>query len=143
MKVWHCKIGMVAEECLPQRADAPMRKAVEAAYQNITGKEPGFIFSGWNGELKESELAIVENRNPVSDVLAVSCMTDNAKRRVSEKRQDYENSWEDCDIAYLHQQLLFKMNEQKALLVEGKFSEKLALDIINFSSFINARANRN
>jgi hypothetical protein len=41
-----------------------MRRAVERAYRDITGREPDFIFSGWGAQLTESERAVVEDRLP-------------------------------------------------------------------------------
>lgn len=63
-KVWECKIGEIDENALPPGADFPMRRAIEAAYFALTGKEPKFIFSGWGGELNEIQRAIVESDNP-------------------------------------------------------------------------------
>lgn len=61
--IWACKIGEAG--VLHERGlDLPMRKAVAAAYREITGEEPDFIFSGWRGELTEPERAVVENRLP-------------------------------------------------------------------------------
>lgn len=64
MKIWDCKIGECDDSLLPPGADGPMREAVARAYREITGLEPGFIFSGWGGELTEGERAVVENRLP-------------------------------------------------------------------------------
>ncbi|MCL4715515.1 MAG: hypothetical protein KJZ75_11440 [Hyphomonadaceae bacterium] len=66
-KIWTCKIGEVPSAALPDGADAPMRDAVARAYAAVTGEEPLFIFSGWGGELDESERAVVENREPSED----------------------------------------------------------------------------
>src|SRR5216117_3983789 len=63
MQVWECKIGGSATG-LPAGADYPMRRAIERAYREITGEDPEFIFSGWDGDLTESELAVVEDRLP-------------------------------------------------------------------------------
>lgn len=65
-KIWSCKIG----EAIPltKGADLPMREAVARAYEEITGMEPVFIFSGWGAELTESERAVVEDRPPREDV---------------------------------------------------------------------------
>lgn len=62
-EIWFCKIGETVAS-LPHGADFPMRRAIEAAYREITGEAPAFIFSGWGGELTESERAVVENRLP-------------------------------------------------------------------------------
>ncbi len=60
--IWGCKIG--TEKVLPPGSDLPMRKAVEKAFREITGHDPEFVFSGWNMELTEPELAVVEDRLP-------------------------------------------------------------------------------
>lgn len=62
MNVWECKIGGAA--ALPPGSDLPMRLAVVRAYREITGVDAEFIFSGWAGQLTESEMAVVENRLP-------------------------------------------------------------------------------
>jgi len=62
-RVWKCKIGGQAD-MLPMGADSPMRKAIRAAYLELTGCEPEFIFSGWAAKLTEGERAVVENREP-------------------------------------------------------------------------------
>lgn len=46
-KIWTCKIGSVDDNELPDGADAPMRQAVQRAYFEMTGRCPGFTFSGW------------------------------------------------------------------------------------------------
>jgi hypothetical protein len=67
MKIWSCKIGEVDEAKLPNGADFPMRRAIAKAYEEITGEEPTFLFSGWGAELEEIERAVVENRLPEVD----------------------------------------------------------------------------
>lgn len=59
MKIWSCKIGECEEGDLSEGADSPMRRAVEKAYREITGKNPNFIFSGWGAELTEYQREIV------------------------------------------------------------------------------------
>lgn len=54
---------------MPKGGDFPMRQAVAAAYQDLTGEEPVFLFSGWGAELSEEERAVVENREPVTALL--------------------------------------------------------------------------
>lgn len=66
MKIWTCKIGEVPDPLLPHGSDWPMRVAIRNAYLLLTGREPNFIFSGWGGELTESERAVVEDR-PMRD----------------------------------------------------------------------------
>ena len=63
--VWECKIGWAPREKLPMGADFPMRQAIRNAFYQVTGVEAEFIFSGWGAELSESELAVVENREPI------------------------------------------------------------------------------
>lgn len=66
--VWTCKIGEDVGE-LPSGSDWPMRLAVARAYEELTGREPDFLFSGWGGSLDEGELAVVENRLPDPNVI--------------------------------------------------------------------------
>ncbi len=64
-KIWFCKLGgEVGTEGLPSGADHPMREAVSATFQKLTGNAPAFIFSGWDGHLTEPERAVHENREP-------------------------------------------------------------------------------
>lgn len=63
-KIWHCKIGGNADTPTPCWSDGPMRQAVEAAFEKVTGKAPAFLFSGWGASLTEPERAVVENRLP-------------------------------------------------------------------------------
>lgn len=60
-RVWTCKIGGPVAG-IPKGSDSPMRAAVSQAFEQITGFEARFIFSGWGGELTEGERAVVENR---------------------------------------------------------------------------------
>ncbi len=55
MRIWNCKIGEVDMKYLPDGADFPMRQAIKAAYREITGQDPQFLFSGWAGQLDDSE----------------------------------------------------------------------------------------
>ena len=57
-KIWTCKIGEM--DIVPNGADAGMREAVASAYQEVTGRLPDFIFSGWGGELTYAEREIAE-----------------------------------------------------------------------------------
>jgi len=61
MKIWKCQIGEVEE--VSNGADYPMRQAVKEAYRRITGKEPKFCFSGWNGKLSKTEKDVAENKS--------------------------------------------------------------------------------
>jgi hypothetical protein len=62
-KIWTCKIGEIDSELLPSGADWPMRQAIAKAYKDLTGEENLFIFSGWDGELTDSERDVVNNVN--------------------------------------------------------------------------------
>ncbi len=64
MKTWMCKIGECIDTDLPPKSDEPMRAAVADAYFSLMGKDPDFIFSGWDAQLDEEERAIVEERLP-------------------------------------------------------------------------------
>lgn len=61
--IWECKIGGRIDD-LPGGQDAPMRRAVEAAFTSVTGLEAEFCFSGWAGTLTEGERAAHEERQP-------------------------------------------------------------------------------
>jgi hypothetical protein len=64
--VWSCKIGgSFPHGALPPGSDEKMRQAVQEAYERLTGQSDGYLFSGWGGELDESERAVVEDREPV------------------------------------------------------------------------------
>lgn len=63
-KIWECKIGGISDTPTPSWSDGPMRQAVEAAFEKVTGKTPAFLFSGWGASLTEPERAVVENRLP-------------------------------------------------------------------------------
>ena len=67
-RVWTCKIGGRVGR-LPSGADWPMRKAVVAAFTELTGQPVEFCFSGWGDDLDESELAVVEDRAPDPEVI--------------------------------------------------------------------------
>lgn len=60
--VWYCKIGRLGVMPLPDGCDLPMRQAVRDAYQRVAGVQADFVFSGWNTELTEPELAVVETQ---------------------------------------------------------------------------------
>lgn len=62
--IWTCKIGGPGV-LLGGGNDLPMRQAIIAAYREVTGREPEFIFSGWGATLTEPERAVVEDRPPV------------------------------------------------------------------------------
>lgn len=62
-KIWKCKIGGEVGD-LPAGADGPMRRAVQIAFETLTGVEASFTFSGWGATLTEVERAVHENRDP-------------------------------------------------------------------------------
>jgi hypothetical protein len=59
LAMWSCKIGEVDRSRLPYGCDGPMRRAVMAAYEAVTGAEPEFVFSGWGGALNVAERDVV------------------------------------------------------------------------------------
>lgn len=65
-KIWFCKIGGHSLD-LPSPADPAMREAIRKAYQEITGQEPTFLFSGWGGELTEQERAVVDELDRLAE----------------------------------------------------------------------------
>jgi len=60
--VWDCKIGLKkgTHVVLPGGCDLPMREAIEAEFQRITGHDCDFNFSGWGAELDIVQQRIVE-----------------------------------------------------------------------------------
>lgn len=54
---WECKIGIApgTSVTLPGGSDLPMRKAVEAAFVQVTNQEPEYCLSGWGAELIKGE----------------------------------------------------------------------------------------
>ena len=62
-KIWQCKIGGEVGD-LPAGADGPMRRAVQTAFEELTGTSVSFTFSGWGASLTEGERAVHENRAP-------------------------------------------------------------------------------
>jgi hypothetical protein len=95
-KIWFCKIGEVDPREL---SDIPMRYAVHETYVALTGQEPKFIFSGWNGELTESERAVVDDRMPLTDHLRITEMEKKIKKLEEErdmwKRRAFQHG---CDL---------------------------------------------
>lgn len=57
---WECLIGECPRDALPHGSDFPMRRAVEAAFYEVTGHKAEFIFSGWNARLNPTQRQIVE-----------------------------------------------------------------------------------
>lgn len=66
---WSCQIGEFDRAKLPPGSDGPMRDAVAAAYEQLTGAEPLYIFSGWGDPLPEGCRAVVEDRLPDQTVV--------------------------------------------------------------------------
>ena len=67
-KIWKCKIGGKVGD-MPAGADGPMRRAVQTAFETLTGVEASFTFSGWGATLTEGERAVHENRTPNWDAM--------------------------------------------------------------------------
>jgi len=67
-RIWKCKIGGEVGD-LPAGADGPMRRAVQTAFETLTGVEASFTFSGWGATLTEGERAAHENREPNWDAM--------------------------------------------------------------------------
>ena len=63
--VWSCAIGGLKPVPVPSGGDAPMRRAVERAFLELTGHEAQACFSGWGEEFAEPARAVIENRIPV------------------------------------------------------------------------------
>jgi hypothetical protein len=61
-RAWTCKIGIMGNVDLPPGADWPMRKAVEQAFFDLTGKQSDFNFSGWGAKLEDGEYDVVTDR---------------------------------------------------------------------------------
>jgi hypothetical protein len=59
-KVWECKIGFATEDELGPTADGPMRFAVQMMFKVLTGHDAAFTFSGWGGQLTETEREYVD-----------------------------------------------------------------------------------
>lgn len=62
-RIWHCKIGG-QNNALPEGADAYMRRAVNVAYEQVTGFQAQFFFSGWGGTLAKGERHVHDAVNP-------------------------------------------------------------------------------
>ena len=62
-QVWSCKIGVVDADTLYSKPglDLPMREAVTLAFMLLFGKEPEFVFSGWNADLDKDEMDCVND----------------------------------------------------------------------------------
>lgn len=62
-QAWECKIGVVAGVEIPRGGDAPMRRAVEKAFFELTGQEPDANFSGWGATFNSAELAVINHQS--------------------------------------------------------------------------------
>lgn len=62
--VWTCAVGGKEYVVVPPGGDAPMRRAVERAFYELTGERPAECFSGWGEKFTEEALAVIENREP-------------------------------------------------------------------------------
>jgi hypothetical protein len=103
--IWTCKIGE-AGVLHEQGLDFPMRQIVEAAYVQVTGQAPDFIFSGWRGTLTEGERAAHEDRLPDYDKTTVEV----TRKELDALRKDSEflarlrdagvDNWEGYDQAF-------------------------------------------
>jgi hypothetical protein len=60
-KVWVCKIGTDENVEIPKGADAPMRQAVQEAFEKVTGVGARYAFTGWGGQLTKIERSIVDD----------------------------------------------------------------------------------
>ena len=69
--LWSCKIGAAPRGLLPKGSDAPMRRAVEQAYESVMGFPADFTFSGWGAALSEGEQAFIDKRPPDLEAEAI------------------------------------------------------------------------
>lgn len=142
MKIWTCKIGPTTPETLPNGSDAPMRRAVEGEFARITGHAPGFIFSGWHGTLLESELAVIEHREPSPDAAASYHFHLQMNERLGQKRLEGFRGWEHANRQFLVDRYTRALEDQIRLINSGLgMDKKLAIDIANYSAFLLARSN--
>lgn len=58
-KWWMCKIGPASEDELPPGADGPLRSAVEAAFEEMLGRDSAATFSGWGHNLTNAERDVI------------------------------------------------------------------------------------
>lgn len=66
-RAWSCLIGYTDSD-LPSGCDAPMRKAVESAYFDLTGQEAVFVFSGWGATLSGVQRRSLRDVEPPLDL---------------------------------------------------------------------------
>lgn len=59
MKIWECKLILPDDTDLPDGADFPMREAVSGAVEEMTGRLPQHLFSGWGGKLTKVEKKVI------------------------------------------------------------------------------------
>lgn len=140
MKVWFCKVGFATKEVVPSGADAHMRSAVAYKFYDVVGHNPSFMFSGWNGQLTEEELAVVEKREPSPDASASAFFHKAMNDRLAEKRIEGFSGWEICNKQYLVDRYTRALDDQLNLIRSGLGPDpKLAVDIANFAAFLRAR----
>ena len=78
---WTCRIGSRAGVCIPPGADGPMRDAVYKAFKEVTTEDAEACFSGWGDQFTEEQLAVIENRLPLSDRTEYAMRKDAARWR--------------------------------------------------------------
>lgn len=140
MRVWYCKIGFAAGEVLPPGADSPMREAVETRFFEVVGHHPSFTFSGWNAQLTEGELAVIENRMPSPDAAASAFFHKAMNDRLAQKRLEGMKGWDTCNKQWLVDSYTRALDDQLNLIRSGLGPDpKLAVDIANFAAFLRAR----
>lgn len=61
---WFCKIGTIGGVEVPPGGDAPLRRAVEEAFEELIGVEAQGCFSGWGEEFTPAEIAVLKNEMP-------------------------------------------------------------------------------
>ena len=58
--IWECKIGINEIGELESGSDSPMRDIIRVGFIVVTGREPDFIFSGWNSSLTPIQEEVIE-----------------------------------------------------------------------------------
>lgn len=122
MRVWTCKVGWAGDE-LPKGSDLPMRRAVSAAYEALTGCDPDFIFSGWAGALTEPEMAVVLDTVPSEEYAA-----EWHRRRVAEagtgwETVEFRRTTDDVPQDETHEGLLYEAWGLIANANEGRWDD--------------------
>lgn len=104
--VWSCAIGGLKPVPVPSGGDAPMRRAVERAFLELTGHEAQACFSGWGEEFAEPARAVIENRIPVEEEKSVRADIQSAELataldQLAAARAETERLREALDKAFL------------------------------------------